>query len=176
MWTIDTTPLATALDAAKQAGYDAVELRRTDFKRCFDTGMSNDTVLGLIKKSGISEQESSYQLFENEIKYREGILWGAMMGAFGGFGQSAVNPINGGPAGSWGMPITGTPIGLPGPPHIPLGVPAGLFAGGIAAKFVTFGTPPMKKLPWSSITRGFFKNFFAFPASCARMLAAIETR
>ena len=26
----------------------------------------------------------------------------------------------------YGMPITGTPIGLPGPPHIPLGVPAGL--------------------------------------------------
>lgn len=30
----------------------------------------------------------------------------------------------GGP--SWGMPITGTPIGLPGPPHLPLGGPAGL--------------------------------------------------
>ncbi len=29
-----------------------------------------------------------------------------------------------GPA--YGMPITGTPIGLPGPPHIPLGGPAGL--------------------------------------------------
>ena len=53
MWTIDTTPLATALDAAKQAGYDAVELRRTDFKRCFDAGMSNERVLDLIKKSGI---------------------------------------------------------------------------------------------------------------------------
>ena len=26
----------------------------------------------------------------------------------------------------YGMPISGTPIGLPGPPHIPLGVPAGL--------------------------------------------------
>ncbi len=26
----------------------------------------------------------------------------------------------------WGMPMTGTPIGLPGPPHIPLGAPAGL--------------------------------------------------
>lgn len=26
----------------------------------------------------------------------------------------------------YGYPITGTPIGLPGPPHIPLGVPAGL--------------------------------------------------
>ena len=24
------------------------------------------------------------------------------------------------------MPITGTPIGLAGPPHVPLGVPAGL--------------------------------------------------
>src|SRR6478736_456138 len=53
MWTIDTTPLETALDAAKQAGYDAVELRRTDFKRCFDAGMSNAQVLDLIKKSGI---------------------------------------------------------------------------------------------------------------------------
>src|SRR5215813_9529071 len=53
MWTIDTTPLATALDAAKQAGYDAVELRRTDFKRCYDAGMSTPQVLGLIKKSGI---------------------------------------------------------------------------------------------------------------------------
>ena len=53
MWTIDTTPLAQALDAAKQAGYDAVELRRTDFKRCFDAGMSNAQVLDLIRKSGI---------------------------------------------------------------------------------------------------------------------------
>ena len=53
MLTIDTTPLATALDAAKQAGYDAVELRRTDFKRCFETGMSNRDVLDVIKKSGI---------------------------------------------------------------------------------------------------------------------------
>ncbi len=51
MWTIDTTPLATALDAAKQGGFDAVELRRTDFKRCFDAGMSNAQVLDLIKKA-----------------------------------------------------------------------------------------------------------------------------
>ncbi len=53
MWTIDTTPLAVALDAAKQGGFDAVELRRTDFKRCFDAGMSNAQVLDLIKKAGI---------------------------------------------------------------------------------------------------------------------------
>lgn len=30
----------------------------------------------------------------------------------------------GGP--SWGMPMTGTPIGLPGPPHLPLGGPASM--------------------------------------------------
>jgi sugar phosphate isomerase/epimerase len=53
MWTIDTTPLATALDAAREAGFDAVELRRTDFKRCFDAGMSKTEVLELVKKSGI---------------------------------------------------------------------------------------------------------------------------
>ncbi len=53
MWTIDTTPLATALDAAKQGGFDAVELRRTDFKRCFDAGMTNKQVLDLIEKIGI---------------------------------------------------------------------------------------------------------------------------
>ncbi|MGB6535822.1 MAG: sugar phosphate isomerase/epimerase [Xanthobacteraceae bacterium] len=53
MWTIDTTPLKTALDAARVAGYDAVELRRIDFTRCFDAGMSNGQVLELIKESGI---------------------------------------------------------------------------------------------------------------------------
>jgi 2-keto-myo-inositol isomerase len=53
MWTIDTTPLKTALDAAKKGGFDAVELRRTDFKRCFDEGMSNAQVLDLIRASGI---------------------------------------------------------------------------------------------------------------------------
>jgi sugar phosphate isomerase/epimerase len=53
MWTIDTTPLAAALDAARMAGYDAVELRRIDFTRQFDTGMSNAQVLDLIRKSGI---------------------------------------------------------------------------------------------------------------------------
>ncbi len=37
-----------------------------------------------IRKDGISRQESDYQTFENNLKYREGILWGAMMGAFGG--------------------------------------------------------------------------------------------
>jgi 2-keto-myo-inositol isomerase len=53
MWTIDTTPLATALDAAREAGFDAVELRRTDFKRCYDAGMSNEQVLDLVRNARI---------------------------------------------------------------------------------------------------------------------------
>ena len=32
MWTIDTTPLATALDAAKQAGYDAGRVAADGFQ------------------------------------------------------------------------------------------------------------------------------------------------
>jgi hypothetical protein len=44
-----------------------------------------------------------------------------------GPGGPPFDPISGmygGPM--YGMPVTGTPIGLPGPPHIPLGRPAGL--------------------------------------------------
>lgn len=49
----------------------------------------------------------------------------------GGGGGSAVPPqlpgmISGVNAPQYGMPMSGTPIGLPGPPHIPLGTPAGL--------------------------------------------------
>jgi hypothetical protein len=54
----------------------------------------------------------------------------------GGYAPATLDnlPPGGMPAGlmagmnvpQYGMPISGTPIGLPGPPHIPLGVPAGL--------------------------------------------------
>lgn len=53
LWTIDTTPLAEALAATKAAGYDAVELRRIDFERCLEAGMSNTQILDLVKKSGV---------------------------------------------------------------------------------------------------------------------------
>jgi hypothetical protein len=64
-------------------------------------------------------------------------------GGFGGFGGGGMfdpscpvgpmgntglvpNYVAGITAPQYGMPHVGTPIGLPGPPHIPLGVPAGL--------------------------------------------------
>ena len=52
-WTLDTTPLADALRAARNAGWDAVELRRLDFTRCFDKGMTNAQVLELVRRSGL---------------------------------------------------------------------------------------------------------------------------
>lgn len=47
-----------------------------------------------------------------------------VVGTSGGFGEGASGPM--GPSPTWGMPITSTPIGLPGPTHLPYGGPAGL--------------------------------------------------
>lgn len=52
-WTLDTTPLAEALAAAKKAGWNAIELRRIDFTRCFEKGMTNAQVLDLVRASGL---------------------------------------------------------------------------------------------------------------------------
>jgi len=49
-------------------------------------------------------------------------------GAAGPYPMQAMPPpyLTGVTSPTWGMPMTSTPIGLPGPPHIPLGGPAGL--------------------------------------------------
>ena len=52
-WTLDTTPIADLLRIARETGWNAVELRRADFTRCFDAGMSSDEVVDLVRKSGI---------------------------------------------------------------------------------------------------------------------------
>lgn len=52
-WTLDTTPLAAALSAIKNAGWNAVELRYVDFKRCYDKGLANEQVLDLVRNSGV---------------------------------------------------------------------------------------------------------------------------
>jgi sugar phosphate isomerase/epimerase len=52
-WTIDTTPLEGALAVARDAGFDAVELRRVDFVRGHERGMSNGQVLDLIQAAQI---------------------------------------------------------------------------------------------------------------------------
>ena len=46
----------------------------------------------------------------------------------------------------YGMPITGTPIGLPGPAHIPLGIPAGLRKHTITNHTKVHLPPPTREL------------------------------
>ncbi len=53
-WTLDTTPLPDALHAIRETGWNAVELRRIDFTRCFEAGMSNAQVIELIRDSGVT--------------------------------------------------------------------------------------------------------------------------
>ena len=52
-WSLDTTPLAGAIRAARAGGWNALELRRIDFTRCFELGMSNEDVLALVRQSGL---------------------------------------------------------------------------------------------------------------------------
>jgi sugar phosphate isomerase/epimerase len=52
-WSLDTTPLAEAISAAKAGGFDAVELRRIDFVRCYQQGMANEGVLDLVRAQGM---------------------------------------------------------------------------------------------------------------------------
>jgi len=52
-WTLDKTPLPGALDAARKSGWNAVELRRVDFTRCFEAGMNNAQVLKMVRSSGL---------------------------------------------------------------------------------------------------------------------------
>ena len=52
-WSLDTTPLADVLRAARDGGFNAIELRRIDFMRCFEKGMTNDEVLALVRDSGL---------------------------------------------------------------------------------------------------------------------------
>lgn len=52
-WSLDTTPLADVLRAARDGGWNAMELRRVDFTRCFDQGMSNEQVIALVRASGM---------------------------------------------------------------------------------------------------------------------------
>jgi sugar phosphate isomerase/epimerase len=52
-WTLDSTPLADALRAAREAGWNAVELRRIDFNRAVEAGKSADDVIALVRASGL---------------------------------------------------------------------------------------------------------------------------
>ncbi len=77
------------------------------------------------------------------------IPMGVPMGGSGmvaGGGGMPPGFISGMTAPQYGMPISGTPIGLPGPPHIPLGGPAGLRKHSITNHTLVHMPKPTRKL------------------------------
>jgi hypothetical protein len=66
-----------------------------------------------------------------------------------GFAPTPIPPNMLAGAPQWGMPITGTPIGLPGPPHVPLGTPAGLQKHVIKNRTRVVIPPPVTKMEMS---------------------------
>jgi hypothetical protein len=65
-----------------------------------------------------------------------------------GFAPAVAPPgvISGVNGPQWGMPITGTPIGLPGPPHVPLGHQAGLVSHTMKNNTRVVMPPPVHKM------------------------------
>ena len=110
--------------AVLRMGIKDLELTSADGKDSASTGGGN---LQQVSYNGDAGQFVEPMPIATHGVRGPGVPGPQIMGVPGMPGQSAVNPISG-MAGlpQWGMPITGTPIGLPGPPHLPLGGPAGL--------------------------------------------------
>ena len=52
-WTLDTTPLDQVLRIARDTGWDAIELRRLDFRRAAEKGQPADHVLEMVRENGL---------------------------------------------------------------------------------------------------------------------------
>jgi hypothetical protein len=94
-----------------------------------DAGVSNGQEHGVQQVA--HKQSTGGFVAPVPIAVTAGGPWGPppamVVGQSGVPGMTAMHPVAGmGPIPSWGMPRTGTPIGLPGPTHIPYGKPAGL--------------------------------------------------
>jgi hypothetical protein len=87
-----------------------------------DLEMPTDVMMG-----GENVVPASYQDAGGAVMMAPG-MEGMPMGVPMGTGPTTVpsNYISGLTGPQYGMPTCGTPIGLPGPPHVPLGIPAGL--------------------------------------------------
>jgi sugar phosphate isomerase/epimerase len=98
-WTVDTTPLEEALAATKAASFDAIELRRVDFQRAAERGLSNDAVLDQVRAAGLpvsamgveygwifstgAERERLFGVFRESCENAVALGCGMMMSAIG---------------------------------------------------------------------------------------------
>jgi sugar phosphate isomerase/epimerase len=126
-WTVDTTPLEGALAAAKAAGFDAIELRRVDFQRAAERGVSNAAVLDQVRAAGLpvsamgveygwifstgAERERLFGVFRESCENAVALGCGMMMSAIGpgtASTDAAVDNVRraGEIAGSFGLGLT----------------------------------------------------------------------
>ncbi len=93
-------------------------------------------------------QDSSVEPAQGEIYYGGGAMAPPQGMPTAGFAPQAMPPhmVSGLTAPQWGMPSVGTPIGLPGPPHIPLGHQAGLTSHTIKNRTRVRMPPPVHKM------------------------------
>jgi len=98
-WTVDTTPLEQALAAARAGGFDAVELRRVDFQRREERGVSTDAVRDVVRAAGLpvsamgveygwifatgAERERLFGVFREACASAVALDCGLMMSAIG---------------------------------------------------------------------------------------------
>jgi 2-keto-myo-inositol isomerase len=78
-WSLDATPLGDVLRIAKRTGWDAVELRRIDFKRLREVGHRTEHVLGLVRASGLAVSAVGVEL---GWMFAEGAERARLLGAF----------------------------------------------------------------------------------------------
>jgi 2-keto-myo-inositol isomerase len=89
-WTLDTTPLDDVLQVARRTGWEAVELRRIDFVRAAERGQAAESVLDLVRESGLAVScvgvESGWMFAEGAERRRllaafaESCRWAAALG------------------------------------------------------------------------------------------------
>jgi len=72
-WTLESTPFAETLRIARAAGWDAVEIRRSDVMQCYKAGLQRDDVIRLIRDAGIAVAVMGTEyglLFAQDDEYR----------------------------------------------------------------------------------------------------------
>jgi len=84
---------------------------------------------------------------QGEMSY-DGAMFAPQGMPTAGFAPQAMPPhmVSGMTTPQWGMPSVGTPIGLPGPPHIPLGHQAGLTSHTVRNRTRVRMPPPVHKM------------------------------
>jgi hypothetical protein len=102
-----------------------------------------------------SDQGAPYQMaannpncYPNNGSGYQGGMQPPMGMSTAGFAPQAMPPhlVSGMTTPEWGMPSVGTPIGLPGPPHIPLGHEAGLTSHTMKNHTRVMMPPPVHKM------------------------------